>query len=146
MVKIMLLVIFYFTFPVFIIYLCKKWSFLQKLGAIVLAYLFGLILGTSGILPEGSSQYKHLLQGKQSISTIQMEKFLNDGTLPPEDKFVNQIGQVQETIPFIVVPLAFPLLLFSMNIKRWLKFAGKGFVSVALALVAGLIMVTAGFF
>jgi uncharacterized membrane protein len=146
MVKIILLIVFYFTFPVFIIYLCKKWSFLQKLGAIVLAYVFGLILGTSGILPGGSSQYKHLLQGKQSLSGTQIEKLLNDGTLPPGDKFVNQIGQVQESIPFVVVPLAFPLLLFSMNIKRWLKFAGKGFVSVALALVAGLIMVTAGFF
>ena len=33
-----------------------------------------------------------------------------------------------------------------MNIRRWLKYAKKGFISVALALVSGLVMVTAGFF
>ena len=31
MIKIVLLVIFYFAFPLVIIYLCKKWSFLQKM-------------------------------------------------------------------------------------------------------------------
>jgi uncharacterized membrane protein len=36
--------------------------------------------------------------------------------------------------------------MFSLNIKRWLKYARKGFLSVALALVSGVVMVTAGFF
>ena len=67
MIKIVLLVIFYFTFPVFIIYLCKRWSLLQKLSSIVLAYGIGLLLGTSGILPQGSDGYKLALQGKNSL-------------------------------------------------------------------------------
>ncbi len=66
--------------------------------------------------------------------------------LPEEDRFVNRISQVQDIIPSVVIPLAFPLLLFSMNIKRWLKYAKKGFISVVLALIAGVVMVTAGFF
>jgi uncharacterized membrane protein len=66
--------------------------------------------------------------------------------IPAEDLFVNQIAKVQDIIPSVVVPLAFPLLLFSLNIKRWLRYAKKGFISVALALVAGLVMVTVGFF
>jgi uncharacterized membrane protein len=37
-------------------------------------------------------------------------------------------------------------LLFSLNLRRWLKYAKKGFLSVALALVSGIVMVTAGFF
>jgi len=53
---------------------------------------------------------------------------------------------VQDLIPSIVVPLAFPLLLFSLNLKRWLRFAKKGLISCILALLAGIIMVTAGFF
>ena len=60
--------------------------------------------------------------------------------------YVNQIASVQDIIPSIVVPLAFPLLLFSLNIRRWLKYAKKGFISVALALVAGIVMVTCRFF
>ena len=75
-----------------------------------------------------------------------MEKLISKGVIPIEDKFVNQIASVQDLIPSIVVPLAFPLLLFSLNLKRWLKYAKKGFISVALALVAGLVMVSAGFF
>lgn len=146
MIKIILLAIFYFTFPLIIIYLCQKWSLLQKLGTIVLAYGFGLLLGTTGLFPEGSDQYKLALQGRVSIPGTEMEKLLSNGTVPVEDKFVNQIASLQDLIPSIVVPLAFPLLLFSLNIKRWLKYAKKGFISVALALIAGLVMVTAGFF
>lgn len=146
MIKIILLVIFYFTFPVLIICICKRWSFMQKLGTIVLAYGFGLLLGSVGLFPEGSAQYKLLLQGKTAISGKEMEKLINEGALPEEDRFVNRISQVQDIIPSVVIPLAFPLLLFSMNIKRWLKYAKKGFISVVLALIAGVVMVTAGFF
>lgn len=146
MIKIILLVLFYFTFPLIIIYICKKWSIIQKLGTIVLAYGFGLFLGSVGLFPEGSSQYKLALQGRVSIPGPEMEKYMSEGHMPVEDRFVNQIAFVQNIIPSIVVPLAFPLLLFSLNIRRWLKHAKKGFISVALALVAGLVMVTAGFF
>jgi uncharacterized membrane protein len=146
MIKIILLILFYFTFPLLIIYLCQKWALLQKLGTIVLAYGFGLIIGTAGIFPEGSQQYKLALQGRIALPGKEVEKLLSDGTITIEDKFVNQIASVQDLIPSIVVPLAFPLLLFSLNIKRWIRYAKKGFISVALALVAGLVMVTAGFF
>jgi uncharacterized membrane protein len=146
MIKIILLVVFYFTFPLLIILLCKKWSILQKLGTIVLAYGFGLLLGSSGIFPEGSNQYKLALQGRASLPGAEIENLINKGVLPVEDKFVNQIASVQDLIPSIIVPLAFPLLLFSLNLKRWLKYAKKGFISVALAIISGLVMVTVGFF
>ncbi len=146
MLKIILLVLFYFTFPLLIIYLCQKWTILQKLGTIVFAYGFGLLLGSSGLFPEGSDQYKLALQGSISLPRVELEKLISDGKIPVEDRFVNQIATVQDLIPTIVIPLAFPLLLFSLNLKRWLKYAKKGFISVALAIIAGLVMVTAGFF
>jgi uncharacterized membrane protein len=146
MAKIMLLILFYFTFPLFIIYICKRWSLLRKLGTIVLAYGFGLLLGSTGIFPEGSAQYKLALQGKTALPGKEIEKLIGDGVIPEEDRFVNSIATVQDIVPSIVIPLAFPLLLFSMNMRRWLKYARKGFISVVLALVAGVVMVTAGFF
>ncbi len=146
MIKIVLLVLFYFAFPLVIIYICKKWTLLQKLGTIVFAYGFGLLLGSSGLFPHGSSQYKLALQGRAALPGTEIEKLINEKVLQEADRFVNQIASVQDLIPSIVVPLAFPLLLFSLNIKRWLRYAKKGFISVALALVAGLVMVTAGFF
>jgi uncharacterized membrane protein len=146
MIKIVLLVLFYLLFPLLIIMICKRWSVLQKLGSIVLAYLFGLVLGSSGILPEGSQGYRLALQGKTALAQSQVEMLVSQGKATEKDLFVNQIAVVRDIIQSIVVPLAFPLLLFSLNIKRWLRYAKKGFISVALALVAGIVMVTAGFF
>jgi uncharacterized membrane protein len=146
MIKIVLLVIFYFAFPVVIINICKQWTFLQKMGSIVLAYGFGLFIGSMGILPQGSEGYKLALQGKASLPKAEVETLISQGKATENDIFVNQIGTVQDIIPSVVVPLAFPLLLFSLNLKRWLRFARKGFISVVLALLAGLVMVTLGFF
>jgi uncharacterized membrane protein len=146
MIKIVLLVLFYFTFPLVIIYLCKRWSVLKKLGSIVLAYGFGLLIGSTGILPQGSQGYKLALQGKTALPKPELEYLIKQGNATEGDLFVNQIAAVQDIIPSAVVPLAFPLLLFSLNLRRWLRYARKGFISVVLALVAGLVMVTTGFF
>ena len=145
-IKLVLLIIFYFAFPAVIIYLCKKWSFLQKLGSIVLAYGFGLLIGSSGLLPQGSSGYKLALHGKGSLPKVEVESLITQGKATENDIFVNQIATVQDIIPSLVVPLAFPLLLFSLNLKRWLRYARKGLISVVLALFSGLVMVSAGFF
>jgi uncharacterized membrane protein len=42
--------------------------------------------------------------------------------------------------------IAFPLLLFSLNVKRWLKFAKVGFYSMILALISVIAIVTSGYF
>lgn len=59
--KIVLLVIFYLFSPLLILYLCRKYRFVNKLGSVLIAYLVGLILGNIGILPEGSEQVQDLI-------------------------------------------------------------------------------------
>ena len=66
MFRIIILILFYFAFPLVIIYMCKKWSILKKLGSIVLAYGFGLFIGSVGIMPRGSDGYHLALQGRTS--------------------------------------------------------------------------------
>ena len=146
MIKIVLLVIFYFAFPIVIIYLCKRWSFLKKLGSIVLAYGFGLILGSIGILPQGSDAYRLALQGRAALPKPEMETLLGSGTISQGDSYVNSIASVQDMLVSIIVPLAFPLLLFSLNIKRWLRFAKEGFISMILALISVVAIVSSGYF
>jgi uncharacterized membrane protein len=146
MIKIVLLVIFYFTFPLIIIYLCKKWSVLQKLGSIVLAYGFGLILGSTGILPHGSEAYRFALQGRSAIPDSEMHELLSTGTIRQGDEFVNSIASMQDMLVSVIVPLSFPLLLFSLNIKRWLRFAKEGFISMILALISVVAIVSSGYF
>ena len=146
MIKMILLVLFYLLFPLVIIFLCKKWSLLRKFGTIVMAYLFGLIIGTAGIFPEGSEGYRLELQNKPYLEKPVLEALIVEGKAVSGDIVVNNINELQDTLYSFALLLAFPLLLFSLNIRRWLKFAKKGFLSVALALVAGIIMVTTGFF
>ena len=102
-------ILFTTLFPIFIIYLTERYSIFNKIGAVVLAYLIGILIGNLGILPEN-------------------------------------IGSVQELINTITVPLALPLLLFSMNVRAWSKMLGKVMLSFAIALVSLLIMVVIGFF
>lgn len=146
MIKIVVLVILYLTFPLVIIYMCKRWSFLKKLGSIVLAYGFGLVLGSSGILPQGSGAYHLALQGRPNLPQQEMEMLLNSETLSQSDSYVNTISSIQDKLYTICVLLAFPLLLFSLNIKRWLRFAKEGFISMILALISVVAIVTSGYF
>jgi uncharacterized membrane protein len=144
--KIILLILFYFTFPLVIIFLCKKISILKKLGSIVLAYGFGLILGSIGILPHGSDAYRLVLQGRAALPDMELQALLDSGTIKQEDGYVNSIASTQDMLVSIIVPLSFPLLLFSLNIKRWLRFAKEGFISMILALISVIAIVASGYF
>ncbi|MGQ9621380.1 MAG: DUF819 family protein [Bacteroidales bacterium] len=145
MIKIVLLLLFYFTFPLIIIYLCKRWSFFKKLGTLAVAYGFGLLLGTSGILPEGSASYMKALQGRAALPGEEMKVLLTSGQITEHDVYVNKIAASQDMMISIIVPLAFPLLLFSLNFKRWLKFAKEGMFSMILALVSIIFIICTGY-
>ena len=146
MIKIVLLIVLYFTFPLVIIYICKKWSFLKKLGSIVLAYGFGLILGSSGILPHGSDAYRVALQGRSAIPSTEIQNLLESGTISQSDNSVNSIASIQDILLSLIIPLSFPLLFFSLNIKRWIHYAKDGLISMILALISVMIIVSSGYF
>ncbi len=145
MIKIVLLVLFYFAFPFAIIYLCKCSSFFKKTGTILIAYGFGLLLSISGILPKGSEGYKLALKGDPSLPASQMESLLAAGAVTQDDFTVNTIAATQDLLMTIIVPIAFPLLLFSLNIRRWLKHARTGFLSMILALFSVIVIISSGF-
>lgn len=146
MIKIIFLILFYLLFPLMIVWLCQKWSLLEKIGMIVLAYGFGLFIGTAGIFPKGSDGYRMALQGQSVLKKEVLETLISQGKAVTDDIVINKIAGVQNNIVTIAILLAFPLIMFSIDLKRWLKFAKNGFISVALALVSGIVMVTAGFF
>lgn len=101
--------IFFLATPVLIIYLCHRYSFFSKIGAVVIAYALGLILGNIGLLPENASA----LQGMLLTVTI---------------------------------PLAIPLLLFSVNIRKWFSIADKTMLSMVFALIGVFLTVIPGYF
>ena len=144
MIKVILLVLFYFTFPLVIIWMCKKWTFFKKLGSIVVAYGFGLILSTTGIIPNGSDAYQEALRGESFLSSEEVQELRTLGIITEDDIIVNNITVAQNTLQAIGV-LAFPLLLFSLNIRRWLKYAKEGFISMALAFVSIIVIIISGY-
>lgn len=61
MISIPLLISFYFIFPVIILWLCHKYPLVNKIGAVILAYFFGILLGNSGFLPNGAAELQDTL-------------------------------------------------------------------------------------
>ncbi len=145
MVKLLLLVVFYLTFPLAIIALCKRWSFFKKLGTIVMAYFFGLVMGNIGILPKGSEELRFALQGRSVIPSAEMEELVLAGSVSQADVYVNQVAGLQDIVLTLIVPLAIPLLLFSLNIRRWFRLAGQGFLSMILAFVSVVVVIATGY-
>jgi uncharacterized membrane protein len=94
-----ILAVFFVTCPALIIYLCKKFPILDKVGPALLCYTMGIIIANIGVLPAGS-------------------------------------GSAQSTIMNISIPLALPLLLFSFDLRRWARLAGRAFLSFALEVIA----------
>jgi uncharacterized membrane protein len=67
------------------------------------------------------------------------------GTLSESDIRANNVASIQDSVQSAIIPLALPLILFSLSVSRWLKFSGKGFLSMILALVSVMVIVATGY-
>ena len=56
-----LLVLFYVLSPALILYLSHKYRFINRLGAVVVAYVVGILIGNIGLIPEGSRPLQEML-------------------------------------------------------------------------------------
>ncbi len=141
-----LLVIFYLFFPALIIYATRKNSIVEKIGAVVIAYAVGLFIGNVGIFPQISEAYHNLLQGRVAMPADEAARLLEQGQITAGDLLRNRIASVQDMITTIAIPLALPLLLFSLNIRKWFRLAGTTFLSLILALISVVVVVFAGYY
>lgn len=140
------LVVFYLFTPILLIYLTKISRFMNRLGAVVLAYLLGLTLGNIGILPTGSDEYVKLLGPNTFLPKEQFLTHLNSLQVLESDIVVNRIANLQDILMTIIIPLAIPLLVFSLDIRKWLKLAKGALLSLTLAMISLLIVVFGGFY
>ncbi|WP_339736234.1 DUF819 family protein [uncultured Sunxiuqinia sp.] len=140
------LIIFYFAFPILLIYLTHISKFLNKVGVVVLAYIIGMLLGNIGLFPSQSESFRALLESKSSLPQEQAIAYFSQGLITENDLLANHIASLQDLIITLVIPIAIPLLLFSLDIRRWLKLAKQALFSLLLAMVSLLIVIFAGFF
>lgn len=146
MITTITLVLFYLLTPILLIYLVHVSKTINKIGAVVMAYIIGLVIGNIGLFPRASAAFKAILEGKQFIPQNEVINYLAEGKITQSDLMMNQIGSVQDTIMSIAIPIALPLLLFSLDIKRWLKMAKEALLSLILGVSSLIIVVVAGYF
>ena len=91
--------LFFLLTPAVILTLTYKYDHLSKLGAIVITYAVGLVIGNIGVLPEG-------------------------------------IGSLQNQLASYTVPVALPLIFFSLNLTQWRTLARRTVLSLVSALIA----------
>ena len=146
MVILISLFLFYFLTPILLIYLTHISKTINKIGAVVMAYVIGLLIGNIGLFPRASAAFKTILGEKTFLPAADIQKYLDAGQITPGDHHLNQIGSVQDLIMSIAIPIALPLLLFSLDIKRWFKLAKEAFLSLVLGVSSLIIVVVAGYF
>jgi uncharacterized membrane protein len=141
------LVLGYLLIPVFLIYLTHISTNMRKIGAVVLAYGVGLFIGNIGIFPRASENLRNLLaaQAATSLPEEQLIEHFNTGVITSNDLMANQIASTQETIYSIMILIAIPLLLFSLDLRRWLALASEALKSFLLAIVSLFTAIIIGF-
>lgn len=142
-----LVVFFYLIFPAFIIWLTKKSTILNKIGAVVLAYAFGIVLGNVGILPTLAADCAAFLpEGKSFFTPSELQQLVDTGAVSVENRLPNNILRVQNFLMSFSIPIAIPLLLLSLDVKRWFRLAGSAMTSMILGTIALLLVLIASFF
>ena len=107
---------FFFVFPVFLIGLNKRYPLIDKVGTAVLCYVVGVLLSFCELPAEFTKDL------------AQLEK-----------------ETIQETLMGVLIALALPLFLFSLDLRSWFRLAGKTILSMVFGLVAVVITTFVGF-
>ena len=116
MIKVYIILACYIIFPILIIEGFKRWTVVQKIGTVVLAYAVGIIASLCGVFefatPEITSSFEN----------------------------------VQKLMMNVAVPWAIPLMLFNCDFKLWTKALPKTAWALVTGLVAILVSVVSGYF
>jgi uncharacterized membrane protein len=140
------LALFYVLTPIIILHLCHSFPFVNKLGAVIIAYLVGLILGNTGILPGmGTYLNDHMLMFPKTTPD-DVEAMLGSGLITKSEFLSFKIYKLRDLLMSITILLAIPLVLFSANVKQWGKMAGKTLLSLIIGFFSVIFVIILGFF
>ena len=106
----------YLGVPALLMFMQARWSWVQKVGAILLAYAVGIVLSLTGV--------------SQSADAETAQRLANLKTL----------------LQNVCVPLGIPLLLFSSDFKQWRRRWKQVAVAFAVGIVAVMAAVTASYY
>jgi uncharacterized membrane protein len=116
MTKVYIILACYIIFPILIIEAFKRWTVVQKIGTVVLAYAVGIIASLCGVF--------HFADPAIGAT----------------------FSKLQSTVMSVAVPLAIPLMLFNCDFKLWTKSLPKTAWALTTGIVAVIIASISGYF
>ena len=116
MAKVYIILACYIIFPILIIEAFKRWTIVQKIGTVVLAYAVGIIASLCGVF--------HFADPAIGAT----------------------FSKLQSTVMSVAVPLAIPLMLFNCDFKLWTKSLPKTAWALTTGIVAVIIASISGYF
>jgi len=142
------LIIAYLLIPVFLIYLTHISDKIRKVGAVVLAYALGLLWGNIGIFPKASENYKRMkvLAEGNPLKEDQLMDAFHNGMTTTGDIALNQRGGIQANIMNVAIGVAIPLILFSLDLRKYMSLAREAMKSLLLAMISLFAAIFIGFF
>lgn len=117
----LVIVLCFLLLPILIIYMCHRFSWMNKVGSIIWAYGIGILFRVLGLIPDLAVDGVDVMPGETIPLAI---RDLTDMT----------------------ILIALPLLLFSLDFRKWLKHAKNTLLSMILAFISILTMVVVGYF
>lgn len=144
--EMVLLALFYVLTPLLILYLTYRSSIADKIGAVIIAYAVGLILGNIGLIPSPGALLNEVMLTQPKISLPEVESLQASGEITSRDVVAFRVYKLRDLLMTITILLAIPLMLFSTNIQQWKKVAGKTLISMVVGLVSVVVVIVAGFF
>jgi len=141
-----ILAIFYVFTPLLILHLCHRFPFVNKLGAVIIAYLVGLIIGNIGLLPGMGTHLNEYLTINPKATSEDVEALLAGGLIAESELLAFNIYKLRDLLMSITILLAIPLMLFSANVKEWGRMAGNTLKSLLIGFFSVLVVIIAGYF
>ncbi|MEA1899008.1 MAG: DUF819 family protein [Bacteroidota bacterium] len=141
------IILSFFIIPGFVIHAEYMYKAAKKIGAVLICYIIGVIIGNSGLFPSVSIEYNEILKelGAPFIPLDSIKEMFESGEILRSDVTRNTISFIQDKVTAITVLLALPLILFSMDVKKWFSQAGHAMTSLAIGLFTVLLMIFVGY-
>ena len=146
MIPKILIILAFLLLPILIIYITGKSKFANRIGAILIAYGVGLLIGNIGLIPHPGDYLNHYITANSGVSLADVQQLYAQGLIAESDILAYQIRSLQDLFLTLTIPLALPLMLFSLSIRNWFRMAGSTFLSMIFALVAILSIVALDIF
>lgn len=138
------IILLYIIVPVLILVLTAKSKLANRVGAVLIAYGIGVVIGNIGWFPMPGLYLTEFIAVSDKVVLKDVLLLEQQGLISSDDVLAYKVQSIQDLFLTITIPLSLPLLLFSLNVRVWFRMAGKTALSMLLAMVALLFILAIG--